>query len=76
LALIREARVSAGDAAGYARANDEAEFAARIDELLRTTSCARQMGRRGEKRIKTDLWRESSRRTLIDFYDRFFAVHR
>jgi hypothetical protein len=34
------------------------------------------MGRRGEKRIKTDLWRESSRRTLIDFYDRFFAVHR
>lgn len=68
---LKEARVSAGDAAVYARANDEAEFALRIDELLRDPELREEMGRRGRRRVETDLSWDNSRRALVDFYDRF-----
>jgi glycosyltransferase involved in cell wall biosynthesis len=69
---LREARVSAGDAAVYATANDEREFASRIDELLRDDELRAAMGRRGRERIQTELSWDDSRKALIGFYDRFF----
>jgi glycosyltransferase involved in cell wall biosynthesis len=69
---LKEARVSAGDAAVYATANDEAQFAKRIDELLRDDELRESMGRRGRQRVETFLSWDNSRRTLIDFYERFF----
>jgi glycosyltransferase involved in cell wall biosynthesis len=71
---LAEARVSAGDAAVYARANDEVEFAARIDELLRDDEARTAMGRQGRKRVETNLSWENSRKVLIDFYDRLFEL--
>ncbi|WP_138734647.1 glycosyltransferase family 4 protein [Modestobacter excelsi] len=69
---LREARVSAGDAAVYAPPDDEAEFAAAIDQLLRDEELRDRMGRRGRQRIETSLSWEHSRRALVEFYDRFF----
>ncbi|SNT02413.1 Glycosyltransferase involved in cell wall bisynthesis [Geodermatophilus pulveris] len=69
---LAEARVSAADAAVYAPANDEAEFAVRIDELLRDEELRNAMGRRGRQRIESHLSWDNSRKALIDFYDRFF----
>jgi glycosyltransferase involved in cell wall biosynthesis len=72
---LKEAQVSAGGAALYAPANDEAEFAKRIDELLRDDDLREAMGRRGRRRVETALSWDNSRRALIDFYDRFFERH-
>jgi glycosyltransferase involved in cell wall biosynthesis len=68
---LKEAQVSAGDAAVYAAANDEAEFAKRLDELLQDEDRRAAMGRRGRARIEDHLSWERSRRALVDFYDRF-----
>jgi glycosyltransferase involved in cell wall biosynthesis len=68
---LKEAQVSAGDAAVYAAANDEAEFAKRLDELLQDGDRRAVMGRRGRARIEDHLSWERSRRALVDFYDRF-----
>jgi glycosyltransferase involved in cell wall biosynthesis len=68
---LKEARVSAGDAAVYAAADDVAEFAERIDDLLRDEDLRESMGRRGRERIETQLSWDNSRRALVDFYDRF-----
>jgi glycosyltransferase involved in cell wall biosynthesis len=70
---LTEARVSAGDAAVYAAADDEAEFASRIDELLRNEELRVAMGRRGRQRIETFLSWEHSRRALVEFYDHLVA---
>ncbi|WP_306320359.1 MULTISPECIES: glycosyltransferase family 4 protein [unclassified Streptomyces] len=57
---LREARVSAGDAALYARADDEAEFAALIGELLDDPDRRARMGKLGQERIGGPLsWRNS-----------------
>jgi glycosyltransferase involved in cell wall biosynthesis len=71
---LTEARVSAGDAAVYARADDEAEFAVKIDLLLRDEELRDAMGRRGRQRVETSLSWEHSRRALVEFYDRFFEL--
>ena len=69
---LKEARVSAGDAALYASANDESEFAVRIDELLRDGELRERMGRQGRHRVETLLSWDNSRRALVGFYDRLF----
>ncbi|MEU8824852.1 glycosyltransferase family 4 protein [Streptomyces sp. NPDC048636] len=57
---LREARVSAGDAAVYAAANDEAEFAGLIARLLDDPEERARMGKVGQERISGRLsWRNS-----------------
>lgn len=71
-----ESRVSAGESAVYAPANDEAAFAAGIDELLRDPQKRHRMGQVGRARVEQQLSWETSRRALTDFYARLFAAER
>ena len=65
---LREARVSAGDAAVYAPANDEAEFARLIALLLDDPEERARMGEIGQDRISGPLsW--GTRGSLIAAYD-------
>jgi glycosyltransferase involved in cell wall biosynthesis len=65
-----EARVSAGGAAVYAPANDEAAFAARLDELLDDPERRQRMGELGRTRVEQELSWAVSRRHLVTFYNR------
>ncbi|XVV39088.1 glycosyltransferase family 4 protein [Streptomyces sp. CA-100214] len=65
---LREARVSAGDAAVYAPANDEAEFAALIALLLDDPERREQMGKLGQERIGGELSWRNSQRSLLAAY--------
>lgn len=65
---LMEARVSAGDAALYATANDDLGFAKAIDSLLQDASGRRRMGELGRRRVEQELSWEVSRRALIQFY--------
>ncbi len=65
-----EARVSAGDAALYAPANDETAFAELIAELLDDPVRRTRMGEIGRQRVEQDLSWAVSRQHLIDFYGR------
>jgi len=65
-----EARVSAGDAALYAQANDEASFAAAIAELLDDPARRARMGELGRQRLETALSWEHSERELLRAYER------
>lgn len=68
---LLEARVSAGEAAIYAPANDTEAFAKAIDDLLDDPERRRQMGILGRTRVEQELSWDVSRRALIDFYHRF-----
>jgi glycosyltransferase involved in cell wall biosynthesis len=65
-----EARVSAGEAAVYARANDERDFADGIDALLDDPSRRQAMGALGRDRLETSLSWERSEVALLEAYDR------
>jgi glycosyltransferase involved in cell wall biosynthesis len=65
-----EARVSAGEAALYAEANDEQSFARQIDTLLDDPELRTRMGRLGRERIEATLSWEASTRELLRAYDR------
>jgi glycosyltransferase involved in cell wall biosynthesis len=65
-----EARVSAGDAALYAEANDEQSFARQIDTLLDDPELRTRMGTLGRERIEAALSWEASTRELLRAYDR------
>jgi glycosyltransferase involved in cell wall biosynthesis len=67
---LREARVSAGEAAVYAPAGDERAFAALIDELLDDPGRRERMGATGRARVADRLSWEVSERNLLDFYER------
>ncbi|MFE1441743.1 glycosyltransferase family 4 protein [Streptomyces sp. NPDC058739] len=65
---LREARVSAGDAAVYAPANDEAEFARHIALLLDDPEKRALMGKIGQERISGPLsWRNSQQALLAAY---------
>ncbi|MFE7314697.1 glycosyltransferase family 4 protein [Streptomyces sp. NPDC057555] len=65
---LREARVSAGDAAVYAPANDEAEFAGLIALLLDDPERRARMGKIGQVRISGQLsWRNSQAALLAAY---------
>lgn len=65
---LREARVSAGDAAVYAPANDEAEFARLIALLLDDPEQRARMGKIGQERIGGELAWRNSQRSLLAAY--------
>lgn len=67
---LREAQVSAGDAAVYVPANDEAAFAKATDDLLGDPERRARMGAFGRRRVEQDLSWAVSRRTLVRFYTR------
>ncbi|MFF9343869.1 MULTISPECIES: glycosyltransferase family 4 protein [unclassified Streptomyces] len=65
---LKEARVSAGDAAVYAPANDEGEFARLIALLLDDPEKRALMGKIGQERIGGPLaWRNSQRALLAAY---------
>ena len=65
-----EARVSAGDAALYADANDESSFADRIDRLLDEPELRARLGSIGRARIEAGLSWDVSVQELVRAYDR------
>ncbi len=73
---LTEARVSAGEAAAYAPANDERAFAAALDELLRDPDRRARMGEVGRHRVQTQLSWAVSRRNLLDAYRRLLDQDR
>lgn len=70
---LTEARVSAGEAAGYAPANDETAFATLLDELLRDPGLRTQMGAIGRSRVESDLSWATSQQNLINCYYRLLG---
>lgn len=71
---LTEARVSAGDAAVYVPANDEAEFARAVNELLEDPQRCRRMGELGRRRVEQKLSWEMSSRELVSFYERILDM--
>jgi glycosyltransferase involved in cell wall biosynthesis len=65
---LKEARVSAGDAAVYAPANDEAEFAKLITLLLDDPEKRAGMGKIGQERISGPLSWRNSQASLLAAY--------
>lgn len=65
---LREARVSAGDAAVYAPANDEAAFAGLIALLLDDPEQRARMGKIGQERIGGPLSWRNSQASLLAAY--------
>jgi glycosyltransferase involved in cell wall biosynthesis len=70
---LREARVSAGEAALYAPANDESEFAKRIAMLLDDPDERQRMGELGRERVAGALSWDFSKAALIAAYERAMA---
>lgn len=68
-----EARVSAGEAAVYAPANDIPAFASAMQALLDDPWRREQMGRYGRERVERELSWEVSRLNLLEFYEKVFG---
>lgn len=68
-----EARVSAGEAALYAQANDVRAFALAMRDLLDDPERRVQMGEYGRERVERQLSWEVSRLSLLEFYEKVFA---
>ncbi|MFC5822063.1 glycosyltransferase family 4 protein [Nonomuraea harbinensis] len=66
---LREARVSAGEAALYAPANDESEFAKLIARLLDDPDERRRMGEIGMLRVAGPLSWDHSKKALLAAYE-------
>jgi glycosyltransferase involved in cell wall biosynthesis len=66
---LKEARVSAGDAALYAPANDELAFAALIATLLDDPDARARMGELGRERVTGPLSWDVSRSALLAAYE-------
>jgi glycosyltransferase involved in cell wall biosynthesis len=67
---LTEARVSGGEAALYAKANDIVDFADCVDRLLDQPELREQMGRLGRHRVETELSWDRSERELLRAYER------
>lgn len=70
---LKEARVSAGDAAVYAPANDEPAFAKLIAGLLDDPAERVRMGELGQARINGPLSWDNSRKALLAAYEAALA---
>ncbi|MBE8517657.1 glycosyltransferase family 4 protein [Amycolatopsis sp. H6(2020)] len=66
---LREARVSAGDAAVYAPANDESAFAKLVAQLLDDPEERARMGKLGQARVAGPLSWENSAKSLLAAYE-------
>jgi glycosyltransferase involved in cell wall biosynthesis len=66
---LKEARVSAGDAAVYAPANDESQFAKLVAHLLDDPAERRRMGEIGRARVSGPLSWDHSRTALLAAYE-------
>jgi glycosyltransferase involved in cell wall biosynthesis len=66
---LREARVSAGDAALYAPANDESAFAKLVSHLLDDPEERVRMGKVGQARVAGALSWENSAKNLLAAYE-------
>ncbi|MEV7807014.1 glycosyltransferase family 4 protein [Microbispora sp. NPDC088329] len=66
---LREAKVSAGEAALYAPPNDESEFAKLVALLLDDPEERRRMGELGRARVAGPLSWENSKQSLIAAYE-------
>ncbi len=71
-----EARVSAGEAALYADANDEASFAACVERLLDDPELRSRMGATGRARVEAELSWERSEQELLRAYERALDLRR
>ncbi|WP_435251365.1 glycosyltransferase family 4 protein [Streptomyces tendae] len=65
---LREARVSAGEAALYAPANDETEFAGLVARLLDDPDERARMGKIGQERVNGQLSWGNSQKALLAAY--------
>lgn len=70
---LTENRVSAGEAAVYAKADDELDLARRIDALLDDPETCKAMSEVGERRLHGELAWEYSVPHLLAAYDHVFA---
>jgi glycosyltransferase involved in cell wall biosynthesis len=70
---LKEGRASAGEASLYAKANDPADLAAKIAELMDAPERRAAMGRVGRKRVIEELSWTHSAPKLLAAYDRVFA---
>lgn len=70
---LPEHRVSAGDAAVYATANDEADFAAKIAELMDDPERRRRMGEIGRGRVFSELSWDHQASNLLAAYETVLA---
>ncbi|MFE2392471.1 glycosyltransferase family 4 protein [Streptomyces althioticus] len=66
---LKEARVSAGEAAMYAKGDDEGEFAALIGRLLDDPEQRSRMGKSGQERINGPLAWRNSQAALLAAYE-------
>ncbi len=66
---LKEARVSAGEAAVYAKGDDEGEFAALIARLLDDHEQRSRMGKSGQERINGPLAWRNSQAALLAAYE-------
>jgi glycosyltransferase involved in cell wall biosynthesis len=67
---LKEARVSAGDAALYAAANDIGALAACIEQLLDSPTRRAEMGTLGRRRVEDELSWKRSEEQLLAAYER------
>jgi glycosyltransferase involved in cell wall biosynthesis len=67
---LREARVSAGNAALYCRPNDVASFAEAVQRLLDDPALRERMGATGRARVENELSWQQSERALLGAYER------
>jgi glycosyltransferase involved in cell wall biosynthesis len=65
---LPQGRITAGDAALYARPNDPIDFAEQVLKLIDSEPLRREQGARGRKRIEESLNWESARRQLLAAY--------
>jgi hypothetical protein len=70
---LTEGRASAGDASLYARANDPADFAAKLAVLIRDPGLRARMGQAGRARVLERLSWDHSVPHLLAAYDRIFG---